>query len=167
MPASVCVVAIEVPSVVVGICVLGMIAWNALRWNFVLQCEGILLQLKVCTSAAVLLGHGPYPPNAVSLCSSHQTRPRMPASACLAALLIEVPAFVVPGRHLCVGNDLMECSLVEFVLQGKGYCCSFEPVRICISRSCMTWARPLPPTLSRCALTRRGPECLPPSFQQR
>ena len=32
-------------------------------------------------------------PDVVSLCSSHQTRPRMPASFCLAAL--EVPSFVV------------------------------------------------------------------------
>ena len=32
-------------------------------------------------------------PDTVSLCSSHQTRPRMPTSVCLAAL--EVPSFVV------------------------------------------------------------------------
>ena len=45
MPASVCLAALEVPSFVVGICVLGMISWNALWWNFLFQWEEILLQL--------------------------------------------------------------------------------------------------------------------------
>ena len=45
MPASVCLAALEVPSFVVGICVLGMISWDALWWNFLFQWEEILLQL--------------------------------------------------------------------------------------------------------------------------
>ena len=56
-------------------------------------------------------------PDSVSLCSSHQTRPRMPASVCLAAL--EVPSFVV-SIYLCVGHGLVERSRVEFVSQCKG-----------------------------------------------
>ena len=95
-------------------CVMGMKMWNPLkdtgaistaacnivRRYFVFQRKGCCCssQSTHISAAAVRLGHGPYT-RLIPLYSSHQTRPRMPASICLAALEVSP---VVVGLKACV-----------------------------------------------------------------
>lgn len=97
------------------LCVMGMILWNSLMDTGAIS----TVALKICAAdfcfpkgrgAAAALSlylylqqlydsASTHTPDTVSLCSSHQIRPRMPASVCLAALV--VPSFVV---GICVSG---------------------------------------------------------------
>ena len=129
-------------------CAMGMIIWNPLKDTGAISTAA----LKICAvefcfpkgrDAATALSLYWYlqqlydsgtdhTPDTVSLCSSHQTRPRMPASVCLAAL--EVPSFVV---GICVMGmisrnalqDTQPCNYKMYFFVVALWCCA--PVSIC------------------------------------
>ena len=101
-------------------CAIGMIIWKplmdtgAISTAALQNCAAelcfpkgrdVAVALSLCISNSCTTQARPIPPSTVSLCSSHQTRPRVPADDWLTAF--EVPSFVLSIYALDVGHDLM------------------------------------------------------------
>ena len=120
-----------------------------MRRNFGFQREGMLLQLlSLHLYLQQLYDSGTaHNPDTVSLCSSHQTRPRMPTSVCLAAL--EVPSFVVGVCLLgMISWNALQNTQPAVQLQNYIFFCFRSAAHQYLSATCTK------PALRRCILGR-------------